>query len=157
MENGIKGNRWLQVLKLLAEIQISTDKHLSLCGDKVQAFIDGYMDYLNEYRQDELMLLVYYLEDYFEDCDHKILYFVLERLFDMGNDLRGDEYSDKFIFPNQKKIDDSLPSSQKAAIAIKYYYEIQDLYPDTINNEEINNANYCIQRFGMVLWSKGYF
>lgn len=134
---------------------------MSLCGDKVQAFIDGYMDYLNEYRQDELMLLVYYLEDYFEDCDHKILYFVLERLFDMGigmgNDLRGDEYSDKFIFPNQKKIDDSLPSSQKATIAIKYYYEIQDLYPDTINNEEINNANYCIQRFGMVLWSKGYF
>lgn len=134
---------------------------MSLCGDKVQAFIDGYMDHLNEYRQDELMLLVYYLEDYFEDCDHKILYFVLERLFDMGigmgNDLRGDEYSDKFIFPNQKKIDDSLPSSQKATIAIKYYYEIQDLYPDTINNEEINNANYCIQRFGMVLWSKGYF
>lgn len=134
---------------------------MSLCGDKVQAFIDGYMDYLNEYRQDELMLLVYYLEDYFEDCDHKILYFVLERLFDMGigmgNDLRGDEYRDKFIFPNQKKIDDSLPSSQKATMAIKYYYEIQDLYPDTINNEEINNANYCIQRFGMVLWSKGYF
>lgn len=134
---------------------------MSLCGDKVQAFIDGYMDYLNEYRQDELMLLVYYLEDYFEDRDHKILYFVLERLFDMGigmgNDLRGDEYSDKFIFPNQKKIDDSLPSSQKAAIAIKYYYEIQDLYPDTTNNEEINNANYCIQRFGMVLWSKIIF
>lgn len=134
---------------------------MSLCGDKVQAFIDGYMDYLNEYRQDELMLLVYYLEDYFEDCDHKILYFVLERLFDMGigmgNDLRGDEYSDKFIFPNQKKIDDSLPSSQKAAIAIKYYYEIQDLYPDTTNNKEINNANYYIQRFGMVLWSKVIF
>lgn len=49
------------------------------------------------------MLLMYYLEDY----DHKILYFVLEKLFDMrigmGNDLRGDEYSDKFIFPQSKK------------------------------------------------------
>lgn len=107
------------------------------------------------------MLLVYYLEDYFEDYDHKILYFVLERLFDMGigmgNDLREDEYNDKFIFPNQKKIDDVLPSAKKAAIAIKYYYEIQDLYPDTTNNKEINNANYCIQRFGMVLWSKVIF
>lgn len=142
-------------------ISRNTDKHLPLCGDKVQAFIDGYKDYLNEYGQDELMLLAYYLEDYFEDYDHKILYFVLERLFDMGigmgNDLREDEYNDKFIFPNQKKIDDVLPSAKKAAIAIKYYYEIQDLYPDTTNNKEINNANYCIQRFGMVLWSKGYF
>lgn len=84
-------------------ISRNTDKHLSLCGDKIQAFIDGYMDYLNEYRQDELMLLMYYFEDY----DHKILYFVLEKLFDMrigmGNDLRGDEYSDKFIFPQSKK------------------------------------------------------
>lgn len=34
-------------------ISRNIDKHLSLCGDKVQAFIDGYMDYLNEYRQDD--------------------------------------------------------------------------------------------------------
>ncbi|MDO7252694.1 hypothetical protein [Helicobacter cappadocius] len=58
---------------------------------------------------------------------------------------------------SEKKIDDTLPSSEKAIMAIKYYYEIQYLYPDTTSNRKISNVNNCIQRFGMVLWGKSIF
>lgn len=128
------------------------EKHRYL--NKFDALIMGYIDYLNQEGQDEVLLLDTFLSKYFQSYNDELFFKVLFALFENGIGAGNDMANEKnFLkFPNNTFFDQGSTPLQKAQLVHQAFKETQALFP-----EEEKPNNRAILQFGIVLWSKDVF
>lgn len=122
--------------------------------DKFDALIMGYIDYLNQEEQDEVLLLDAFLSEYFQHYNDDLLLKVLVALFEKGIGAGNNMANEKnFLkFPNETFFDQNATPMQKAQLIYQAFKQTQILFPE---DEQPNNR--AILQFGIVLWSKDVF
>ncbi len=123
--------------------------------DRFNAFIMGYMDYLNQDGQDEVLLLDAFLSEYFQDYNNDLFLKVLVVLFENGIGSGNDIVDEgNFLnFPNGTFFDKNATPLQKAQLVYQAFKQAQILFPE----DDKTPNNRVILQFGIVLWSKDVF
>lgn len=148
-ENIKKGRLMKTSFKIIKE-KIEKHRHLG----KFDALIVGYIDYLNQEGQDEVLLLDAFLSEYFQSYSNDLLLQVLVALFEneigAGNNMANEKNPLKF--PNNTFFDQNTTPLQKAQLVYQAFKQTQNLFP-----EEEKPDNRAILQFGIVLWSRDVF